>query len=158
MYIFGESFTSLWRKTQAWTFAWFSLCVLDKMLRTLACLYLWFNGVSEDVTCLSCVLSDVTRWRSVTLLLSDTFRLHTLPHLIHTTRSCSTKCCNHRMLLVVLWWIIFEQSIDAKEVNGMITAKKKNRWEGLIEGPKACSLFTMCMHSAYTFSHFYHPI
>lgn len=48
-------------------------------------------------------LSDVTQWRSVTLLLSDTFRLHMQSNLIHTTRSCNTKCCNHRMLLVVLW-------------------------------------------------------
>jgi len=55
MYIFEESCTSLCRKTQTWTFVGFSLCVLD-MLRTLARFYLCFNGVSEDVTCLSGIL------------------------------------------------------------------------------------------------------
>lgn len=49
-------------------------------------------------------LCDVTQWRrSVNLLPSDTFRLRMLPNLIHTTRPCSTRCSNHRMLLVVLW-------------------------------------------------------
>jgi hypothetical protein len=56
VYIFGESRNSLGRKTKTRIFVGLNLCALDKMLRTLACFYLYLHGVSDDVICLSCDL------------------------------------------------------------------------------------------------------